>query len=150
MKSTEKYGTLFLDFYFSASQNGWMCKICTSFATGQGDHAFIERPGNISDHPTERFTDHLKTKQHKDALSNRRAYLEICDRGTDIWKLAQEASLALTATKIDRNRFVIKSFFRIVHSMIIKKWAYTHNFHDVADLISQCGGKKISSNLIIS
>ena len=120
LKSTEKYETLFPDFYFSACQNGWMCKICTSFNTGQGDHAFIERPGNIGDHATERFTDHLKTKRHKDALSNRTAYLEMCNRGTDVWKLAREASLASTATKIDRNRFVIKSFFRIVHSMIMK------------------------------
>ena len=75
LKSTEKYETLFPDFYFSASQNGWMCKICTTFATGQGHRAFIERPGNIGDHPTERFSDHLKTKRHKDALSNRMAYL---------------------------------------------------------------------------
>ena len=120
LKSTEKYETLFPDFYFSASQNGWMCKICTTFANGQDDRAFIERPGNIGDHPTERFTDHLKTKGHKDALSNRMAYLEMCNRGTDVWKLAREASLASTATKIDHNRFVIKSLFRIVHPMIIK------------------------------
>ena len=113
LKSTEKYETLFPDFYFSASQNGWMCKICTSFATGQGDRAFIERPGNVGDHLTERFTDHLKTKRHKDALSNRTAYLEMCNRGTDVWKPAREASLASTATKIDRNRFVIKSFFEL-------------------------------------
>ena len=127
-----------------------MCKICTSFATGQGDRAFIERPGNIGDHPTERFTDHLKTKRHKDALSNRTAYLEMCNCGTDVWKLAREASLASTATKINCNRFVIKSFFGIVHSMIIKNWAYTHNFHDVVDLISQCGSKEISSHLIMA
>ena len=88
LKSTEKNETLFPDFYFSASHNGWMCKICTSFATGQDDRAFIERPGNIGDHPTERFTDHLKTKRHKDVLSNRTAYLEMCNRGTDVWKLA--------------------------------------------------------------
>ena len=150
MKSTEKYETLFSDLYFSASQNGWMCKICTSFTTRQGDRAFIERPGNIGDHPTERFTDDLKTKRHKDALSNRTAHLEMCNRGTDVWKLAREAGLASTTTKIDPNRFVIKSFFRIVHSMIIKNWAYTHNFHDVIDLISQCGGKEISSHLIMA
>ena len=43
LKSTEKYETLFPDFYFLASQNGWMCKICTSFATGQGGCAFIDK-----------------------------------------------------------------------------------------------------------
>ena len=74
----------------------------------------------------------------------------MCNRGTDVWKLAREAGLASTATKIDPNRFVIKSFFRIVHSMIIKNWAYTHNFHDVIDLLSQCGSKEISSHLIMA
>ena len=78
------------------------------------------------------------------------AYLEMCNRGRDVWKLAREASLASTATKNDHNRFVIKSFFRIVHSMIIKNWAYTHNFNDVVDLISQCGSKEISSHLIMA
>ena len=112
LKSTEKMWNSFSWLLlFGISQNGWMCKICPSFATQQGDLAFIERPGNISDHPTERFTDHLKTKRHKDALSNRTAYLEMCNRSTDVWKLAREASLASTATKINRNRFVIKSFF---------------------------------------
>ena len=33
--------------------------------------------------------------------------------------------------------------------MIIKNWAYTHNFH-VVDLISQCGSKEISSHLIMA
>ena len=74
----------------------------------------------------------------------------MCSRGADVWKLVREASLASTATKIDRNRFLIKSFFRIVHSMIIKNWAYTHNFHDVVDPIGQCGGKEISPHLIIA
>ena len=32
----------------------------------------------------------------------------------------------------------------------MKNWAYTHNFHDVIDLISQCGGKEISSHLIMA
>ena len=34
--------------------------------------------------------------------------------------------------------------------MIIKNWAYTHNFHDAVDPISQCGGKEISSHLIMT
>ena len=54
---------LFPNFYFSASKNGWICKICSSFTTGKGDQAFVERPGNIGDHPSERFTDHLKIKR---------------------------------------------------------------------------------------
>ena len=60
LKSTEKYEILFPNFYYSTSKNRWICKICSSFATGKGDQAFVKRPRNIS--PTERFTNHLKTK----------------------------------------------------------------------------------------
>ena len=64
LKSTEKYEILFPDFYYSASKNWWICKICSSFATRKGDLTFLERPVNMGDHPTEHFTDHLKTKGH--------------------------------------------------------------------------------------
>ena len=108
----------------------------------------MERPGNIGDHPTERFTDHLKTKRQKEATKNKMTYLEMCNFGTNVWKLAREASLALNTTKIDRNRFIIKSFFCIIQAMIIKNWAYTHNFCDVVDLVAHCGGKEISTHLM--
>ena len=113
LKSTGKYEILFPDFYYSASKNTLICKICSSFATRKGDRAFVERPGNICDHPTERFTDHLKTKRHKEASKNKMAYLELCNRGKNVWKLAREVSLASNTSKSDRNRFVIKSFFPI-------------------------------------
>ena len=120
LKSREKYEILFPNFYYSASKNGWICKICSSFATEKGDQAFVKRPGNIGDNPTERFSNHLKTKRRKEAMKNKMTYLEMCNRGTNVWKLAREASLASNTTNIDRNTFVIKSFFRIIHSMIIK------------------------------
>ena len=62
-------------------------------------------------------------------------YLEMCIHGTYIWKLAQEASITLNTTKIDCNIFVIKSFFRIIRSMITKNF---HNFH-VIDRVAHCG-----------
>ena len=111
IKSTEKYGILFPDFYYSTSKNGWISKICSSFATEKDDQAFVKRPGNIGDNPTERFTNHLKTKRRKEATKNKTTYLEMCNRGTNVWKMAGEARLASNTTKIDRNRFVIKSFF---------------------------------------
>jgi hypothetical protein len=59
VKSTSRYETVFPDFYFSSAENGWLCKICTSFAHGPaGNRAFIDKPGNLGDHPTEWFTDH--------------------------------------------------------------------------------------------
>ena len=74
-------------------------------------------------------------------------YLEMCNRGTNAWKIARKASLAQNTTTVDRNRLAIKSFFRILHFMTIKNWAYTHNFHD---LVIHCGGKEISTHLIMA
>ena len=104
--STEKYEILFPDFYYSASKNGWICRICLSFATEKDDQAFVKRPGNLGDQPNECFTDYLKTKRHKEATKNNVTYLEMCNHETNIWKLAQEASIMLNTTKIDCNRFV--------------------------------------------
>ena len=146
IKSTEKYEILFPDFYYSTSKSGWICNICSSFATEKGDQAFVKRPGNIGDNPTEHFTNHLKTKRRKEATKNKMTYLEMCNRGTNVWKLAQEARLASNTTKIDRNRFVIKSFFRIIHSMITK----VGHIPIVVDLVVHCGGKEISTRLIMA
>ena len=110
----------------------------------------MERPGNIGDHSTEHLTDHLKTKRHKEPTKNKMTYLDMCNCRTNVWKLAQEASLASNTTKIDCNRFVINSFVHIMHSMITKNWAYTHNLCHVVDLVAHCGGKKISTRLIMA
>lgn len=32
----------------------------------------------------------------------------------------------------------------------MKNWKYTHNFLDTVDIISQCGGKEITSHIIKS
>ena len=34
--------------------------------------------------------------------------------------------------------------------MIIKNWTYNHNFSDVVDLVAHCGGKEISTHLIMA
>ena len=43
VESTSQYETLFPDFYFLSSKDGWLCKICTSFSQGHfGSRAFID------------------------------------------------------------------------------------------------------------
>ena len=75
LKSTEIYEILSPDFCYSASKNGWIFNTCSSFATGKDDQPLMERPGNIGDHPTERFTDHLKPKKNKKATKSKMSYL---------------------------------------------------------------------------
>ena len=62
--------------------------------TGKGDQVFVKKTRNIADHLTKRFTDHLKTTRHKEATKNKMTYLEMCNRGTNAWKIARKASLA--------------------------------------------------------
>ena len=71
-------------------------------------------------------------------------YLKMCNCQTNVGKLARKASLASNTTKIYCNRLVIMSFFYIIHSIIIKNWAYTHNFRYGVDLVAHRSGKEIS------
>ena len=77
-------------------------------------------------------------------------HLEMCNCVTNVWKLACKSSLVSNITKTDSNGFAIKSFFHFICSMIIKNWTYNHNFSDVVDLVAHCGGKEISTHLIMA
>ena len=61
-----------------------------------------------------------------------------------------DASLSNAVAKTTQNRFAIKSFFRIIHFMVIKNWAYNNNFKDLVELIGNCGGSEIKTHLISS
>ena len=52
--------------------------------------------------------------------------------------------------KSNQNHFVMKTFFRITHSMVIKNRGYTHNFQDVLKLVGDCGGNEVKTRLIFS
>ena len=62
----------------------------------------------------------------------------------DVYRLLVEARLVSQVDKSNQTRFVMKTFFRITHFMIIKSWGYTHNFQDVK-LISDCGGNEVKT-----
>ena len=68
----------------------------------------------------------------------------------DVYKLLVEASFANQVEKSSQYRFVMKTFFRIAHFMIIKGWGYTHNFQDVVKLVNDCGGTEVKMHLISS
>ena len=148
--STESYERIFPDFFYSASQQGWLCKTCTSFAAGTGSQAFVEKPGSLGEHPTARFTEHCQSTRHETAMKNKSAYSEMAKHDTNVWHLMCDHYLSSVSQKCSKNRFVLKSFFRILHVMIKKNWAYTHNFRDIVELISICGGNEISSHLLTS
>ena len=42
---------------------------------------------------------------------------------------------------------MLKSLFRVLHLLVLKNWAYTHNFKDLVELISQCGGNFLKRGL---
>ena len=147
VKTTSKYETMFPYFYFSASNNGWYCKTCPNFASGTGLRAFIEKPGGFGDHPGDRVALHLNSKRHMDTVKNKQTYKEVQAKYSSVHTLLKEANIAKQLMNENQNLFVIKSFFRVIHFLIVKKWAYTHNFKDLVDLISQCGGMEVRKHL---
>ena len=150
IKSIERYESLFPDFYFSSSQNGWFCKICSSFAVGTGQRHFIEQAGQFADHPSERANDHLKTIRHQTAVKNKQAFDELAKRDSNVWKMLRESSLTKESQRLTQARYIIKSFFRITHLLIMKNWAHTHNFKDLVELVALCGSKDVYTHLLLS
>ena len=150
IKSIEQYESLFPNFYFSSSQNGWFCKICSSFAVGTGQRHFIEVPGQFANHPMERSNDHIKTNRHQTAVKNKQAFQELAKRDSNVWKMLRESSMIQESERLIQSRFVIKSFFRITHFLIMKNWAHTHNFKDLVELVALCGGKDMQTHLLLA
>ena len=104
-----------------------LCKLKTLKIWGLNqnqDHsrsrAFIDKSGNLADHSTERFTDHLKSKRHLTSVKNKQCYNEVSKLDTNIWQLATGAALANAFDAPMKNRFVIKLFSRIVFLMFRK------------------------------
>ena len=62
---------------------------------------------------------------------------------TSVWKLLQEASFASEIKVTSTNRFVFKGFFLVAFCLINHDWARTHNFDNLVQLVSECGGKEI-------
>ena len=144
-KSTEKYEDSFPDFYFSNIEHGWYCKIRSSFAQGIiGPTSFVNKAGDFGDHPDRTVLRHLSSTRHQNASKNKSAYDKLSKRHGNVWKMMQDASLASEVQKTQTNRFILKSFFRITWVLISKNWAHTHNFKTLADLVSACGGERVT------
>ena len=148
LKSFEKYEKDFPGFYYSHVDQGWFCKVCASFASGSGKRPFIEIPGKFADHPTERANNHLSTQRHKTAVQNKQAFKELSKRGSNVWKLMRDASLANDTLKFSNARFVIKSFFNIMYTLVMRNWAHTCNSKELVELISKCGSKELKTHLL--
>lgn len=62
-----QYEILVLDFIFRQQRTVGCAKYVLPFLKAVLEsRSFIDKPGNLSDHPAERFTDHLKSKRHFD------------------------------------------------------------------------------------
>ena len=110
-RSREEEERSHLQFYFNICENGWHCKICSTFSPPVITATpFVNKAGTFGDHPTRNANTHLQTWDHKD-LSKQR---------TDVWKLLQEAALSTEISVAATNCFVIKSFFRITW-LLVKK-----------------------------
>ena len=76
--SHKSYEKQFPQFYYSATENGWHCKICLSFSDIRiTDKAFVNKADTFGDHPTCRSNKHLSSARHQESLKNKQAYDEL-------------------------------------------------------------------------
>ena len=131
-RQISNYETLFPDFYYSSSQNGWFCKICPNFYPGSGFQPFIKKAGWFDDHPSQRVELHLGSERHQKAVQNMQ-FLQsmqvLQNRHTSVHNILVEANLASEIKKTN-NRFMLKVIFQILHFLALKNWAYTHRFKE--------------------
>ena len=66
------------------------------------------------------------------ALKNKYAYFEMAKRNTDVWQLMRDHHLLSVYEKRSKNRFVLKSFFRVLCD---EEKLGTHHFSDFVKLI---------------
>ena len=73
--SHKSYEKQFPQFYYSATEDGWYCKICSSFSNIRiTDQAFVNKAGTFGNHPTNRSNKHLSSARHQERLRNKQAY----------------------------------------------------------------------------
>ena len=136
-------------FYFSSYENGWHCKICSTFAPSvMTATPFVNKNGAFGDLLTCNANRHLQTLHRKDAVSNNLAFNNPSKRWTDVWKLLQEAALSTEISVTTTNHFVIKSFFRITWLLAKKNWADSHSFKSVVEFVAACGREEIKKHLL--
>ena len=74
-RSCEEEERLHLQFYFNSCENGWYCKICSTFAPPvMTATLFVNKAGTFGDHPTCNANRRLQTQGHKDVVSNKLAF----------------------------------------------------------------------------
>ena len=76
--SHKSYEKQFPQFYYSATEDGLYCKICSSFSDIRiTDQAFVNKVSIFGDHPTCRSKKHLSLTRHQESLQNKQAYDEL-------------------------------------------------------------------------
>ena len=117
-------------------------KICPNFAPGSESQPFIEKAGGFGDHPSQ------KVEGHQNAVQNMQAFKALQNKHTSVHNIVVDANLASEIKKTTNNRFVIKLLFRVLHFLVLKNWAYIHNFKGLMKFISQCEGHKLHNHLL--
>ena len=70
-----------LQYYFNSCENGWYCKICSSFSPPVMTATLIvNRAGTFGDHPTRNANRHLQMQRHKNAVSSKLAFDNLSKR----------------------------------------------------------------------
>ena len=70
-----------LQYYFNSCENGWYCKICSSFPPPvMTATPIVSRAGTFGDHPTCNANRHLQMQRHNNAVSSKLAFDNLSKR----------------------------------------------------------------------
>ena len=143
-----------LQFYFNSCEDGWYCKICSTFAP----HVmiatlFVNTAGTFGDHPTRNANRNLQTQRCKDAISNKLVFDNLSKWRTNVSKLLQQAALSTEISVTATNCFVIKSFFS--NYMVddkeklgsLTQFLSSQNF-SIVQLFAACDREEIKKHLL--
>ena len=129
--------------FFSAKENGWLCKVCLEYGEGAYWRTSAVR---LWEHPNRVFLTHQNSKQHSEATKKRHECKKMLSKGNIYGQMVKGGLVQKQSTKA-RNRRVIKKLLKTTYFVVRKNWAVRENFEDIVEFIRDLGDNDISEHL---
>lgn len=125
-QSQQKWENLYPCYFYSASKQGWLCKICSENST-HGDEFWRSQAVKMGEHPGRLFSGHLNSDKHKNALKRQQESKQLLKKGSIYQRI--HTGVHTQNLKIrQQNRTVIKKFLKTTYFVARKKWAVRELF----------------------
>ena len=138
-----KWEELYPFTFYSASSQGWFCKICQQY--GEGIH-WVSETVHFGEHPKRYLERHQNGNTHKNAVKQKQLFQRMRAKGS-IYKQIVTGVGNSNQRIVERNRRVIKKFMKTVYFFARKRFAIRENFEDVINYLTDLGDKDIQEHL---